>query len=116
MSCAKAIGQILVEQSAANLGQCAQSADFHLQEIVLLRLGSERATEKRREWKAFAKRSAQVHLIVTEKARPQPTIGGEPYPIAAAAIGVGHGCDDADGATTMLEAVVTRRSVSPLRA
>src|SRR6187200_3435135 len=63
--------------STADLRQRAQTADFHLQQRVLLRLVGERLTEERLQRLAFAQRIAQQHLMIAEETRTKPAISGQ---------------------------------------
>ena len=80
---------------------------------MLLWLGSERAAEKRLERQSVPKRSAEIGLLVTEKTGAEPSIRGEPHPIAAPAVCMRHRCDDTDSASGPWKREISRRAVSP---
>src|SRR5215208_2594236 len=79
-----------VSKLSPDLRECAQTADAAREQRVRLRLLGERAVHERRERLARAQRRAQIDLVVAEQARAQPTVGGEPHTVAAAAIRVRH--------------------------
>src|SRR5260221_4507407 len=73
-----------------DLRERAQSAVATREQRVLLRLVRERATHMRLEQVAGAQRSAQIHLVIAEETRAQPSVGGEANTIALPAIRVRH--------------------------
>src|SRR4051812_42643300 len=74
--------------SPANLRQRSQSTHTHLQQVVLARFGRQRAPEEWFERNSLAQRTAQIDFVFPEKACAQTTIGREPDPVAAPAIGM----------------------------
>jgi hypothetical protein len=77
-----------VIRSASDLRERAQTTNAHLEQVVLLRLRCERASEERLERQSFAKGCAEISLLFAEETGAKPAIGGEPHPVAASAIRV----------------------------
>src|SRR5260221_630644 len=97
------------------LRERAQSAVATREQRVLLRLVRERATHMRLEQVAGAQRSAQIHLVIAEETRAQPSVGGEANTIALPAIRVRHRRDHANRPGGAINRVVRSRSRFPRR-
>src|SRR5512143_1174007 len=82
-------------RSAADLRQRAESADLHLQQLVLLGFVGERVVEQRLEPCARAKWRAQIDFVISKEARAQPAVGRQSHAVARRAVGVSHRRDKA---------------------
>src|SRR5262249_50374584 len=102
-------------QLSAHLRQRAQSANFHLEQLMLLRLVGERVAEERREWLARAQRRAQIDFVIAEQAGAKSSVSGQPHAIARRAVRVRHRRDDADRSTRAVPLIVGRGAISLCR-
>src|SRR5690606_27647057 len=100
-------------RSAADLRQRQKSAGAGVaaaDEIVAFRLYAERVFDEGPNLLAPTERPAQVGLDAAEQARPEPAVGGQPHTVAALAVVVAHGRDDAYRAARAREPEVHGRA------
>src|SRR5688572_5614824 len=102
-------------RSTSNLRKRSQTADIHLKEMVLLRFRCEGAPKKRLERQSFPERGTKVRLLRPEETGAKTAIRRQPHPVAAAAVGMRHGRDDADRASRPVKTEVARRPVPSRR-
>src|ERR1700716_2997181 len=77
----------------------------------LLGLRRECYSEERLEWQSFAKRRSKIRLLGPEETCTKPAISREPHSVAAAAVGMRHGRDNADSAHGAVKPKVARRAI-----
>ncbi len=110
------MGSLRRAPSATDLRKRAQPANVHLQQMVLQRLFFQRACEERSHWFSGSQRVAQIHGVVAEETRPEPTIRCQTHTIARAAVCVRHRSNHTDRSLPTRELVVLGRAIPARRA
>ena len=106
------MGTLRRATSATDLRERTESADVHLQQVMLQRLFFQRAAEQRSHGFSGSQWVAKVHGMVPEQTRSETTIRREADPIARAAIRMRHRSDHANSPYPSLELIVLGRAMS----
>src|SRR6266446_2596387 len=101
--------------SASDLRKRPETTDAHLEQMVLFGLRRECTSKKRLERQSFAKRRSKIRLFCPEKTCAKTAISHEPHSVAAAAVSMRHGRDNADSAHGAVKPKVARRAIPSYR-